>query len=137
MNYTQMAEGFIQIPEEKWDAVQAELLALRKLRDTTIPNLNAEWSEKLRVALKEAAALREKYSTVCEPCWGSGSLVTEFADHTMAQGCPKCHGTGRVMMLDAEGVKAEFERIEKGETYDVYWSDFNRLKSLVLKGGSQ
>lgn len=56
--------------------------------------------------LAELAALREKYSTKCEPCWGSGSLVTEFADHTMAQSCPKCHGTGRVMMLDAEEVGA-------------------------------
>jgi len=29
MNYTQMAEGFIQIPEEKWDAVQAELAQVK------------------------------------------------------------------------------------------------------------
>jgi hypothetical protein len=115
MNYAQMAEGFIQIPKEKWDAVQAEL-----------------------------TALREKYSTKCEPCWGSGSLVTEFADHTMAQGCPKCHGTGRVMMLDAEGVKAERDNHSTtGRCYcdntdnhsmcDALEEAFN----LVLKGGKQ
>lgn len=30
MNYTQMAEGFIQMPKEKWDSVQAELTRLRE-----------------------------------------------------------------------------------------------------------
>jgi RecJ-like exonuclease len=85
--------------QKVWLAVQAELLALRNIRDTTIPNLNAEWSEKLRMALKKAEALREKYSTVCPDCDGVGGF-NEGRDV-----CPKCHGTGRVMMLDAEGVK--------------------------------
>jgi Zn finger protein HypA/HybF involved in hydrogenase expression len=94
MNYAQMAEGFIQIPKEKWTAVQAEL-----------------------------TALREKYSTPCEDCEGfHASEITS---------CPKCHGTRRVMMLDAEGVKAESIEKDDDDEIDDGWKG---AMKRVLKG---
>jgi hypothetical protein len=47
--------------------------------------------------IKQRDELREKYSTVCSECGGSGMAE----EHN----CPYCHGTRKVMILDAEGVK--------------------------------
>ena len=66
----------------------------------------------------ELLALREKYSTVCYICGGSGQCCTN-------SNCTN----GRVMMLDAEGVKALADKqVDK-------WIRDTLLR--VLKGGSQ
>jgi hypothetical protein len=119
------------------ERLEAELLALRNIRDTTIPNLNAEWSEKLRVALKEAEALREKYSTQCPDCSDGNIYEPSGGEKDAEMGsykCPNCVN-GRVMMLDAEGVKAKLDVCKRAKSPDAYRETANAL-SWVLKGSS-
>jgi DnaJ-class molecular chaperone len=84
-----------------------------------------EWclARDVRKLEAELLALREKYSTPCEDCEGfHASEITS---------CPKCHGTRRVMMLDAEGVKAESIEKDDDDEIDDGWKG---AMKRVLKG---
>ena len=70
----------------------------------------------------ELTALRNRYSTECPDCCGVG-YEKIFVGHKQIP-CEKCHGTGRVMMLDAEDIRHEFEK-------GIY-SDSNLDAALLL-----
>jgi len=66
---------------------------------------SSEWILRTGKAERERDALRNRYSTECPVCGGSGMAE----EHN----CPRCNGTGRVMMLEAEEVKARMETSEE------------------------
>ena len=85
----------------------------------------------------ELLALREKYSTVCDECHGGGYVGGDGIENIINE-CSHCHGTGRVMMLDANGVKAEQELVERNVA-NMMWEGWQRGAHMaytrVLKGG--
>jgi RecJ-like exonuclease len=76
-------------------------IALSKLDkrkdELSLPQIADAYKE-LESLRAELTALRNRYSTECPVCGGSGMAE----EHN----CPRCNGTGRVMMLDAEEVGA-------------------------------
>jgi len=92
-----------------------------------------ELEEKVRILQAELTALREKYSTPCPKCEGKG-VVNDIASGTDVS-CPNPNCTnGRVMMLDAEGVKKDLEMDHDDTDYE---SGYDLAMNHVLKGGSQ
>jgi hypothetical protein len=100
------------------------------------PNVLAYHMERNKELSRELLALREKYSTKCEECGGAGYLSCPSNDNS--DGTEPCINPycidGRVMMLDAEGVKAESIEKDDDDEIDDGWKG---AMKRVLKGGSQ
>jgi hypothetical protein len=119
------------VPVEQFNALEARVKEMEDDLKSTIESSN-EMSDSNGELTAELLALREKYSTPCE-C-DEGVVTVANGDESGGahfENCQSCDGTGRVMMLEAEGVKGEIQPdIPEAE-------DWNAALDCVLKGDSQ